>query len=107
MKRLIKILITIFIVLYAVLLLNKIIPAKAATKSIVARRVDEIIEKRIKSKLNEPNNPLDFIPTWPKYIELEKDLILEFPKSEDYPIVQRTSLTIIKGTKIYLKEDKK
>ena len=53
----------------------------------------------------------DFIPTWPDYIELEKDLILRF----DYPEPNNPLMKLIhtpiaykifsKGTKIYFKED--
>jgi len=53
MKRLIEILITIFILSVLALLLVNIIPAKAATKSLVARRVDEIFENAAKREPNE------------------------------------------------------
>lgn len=62
----------------------------------------------------EPNEPMKYslpIPTWPDYIELEKDLILRF----DYPEPNNLLMKLIheptayrifsKGTKIYFKGD--
>lgn len=47
---------------------------------------------------------LDFIPTWPDYIELEKDLIIQSPWYGEYwkPII---TCTLEKGTKIFFKKD--
>lgn len=42
---------------------------------------------------------LDFIPTWPDYIELEKELWIT--DDSEYGVLIR----LIKGTKIYFKED--
>lgn len=52
---------------------------------------------------NETNNSLlDFIPTWPDYIELERDLII----GEDIGGEHLETITLGKGMKIYFKEDK-
>ena len=70
--------------------------AEAATKNRVAQKVDEDIRRA-----SEPNEPMKYslpIPTWPDYIELEKDLFIVHYDNDDvwrrYP----------KGTKIYFKE---
>ena len=59
----------------------------------------------------EPNDisvvSLDFIPTWPEYIELEKDLWLDCRHKDD-PNDFGSSygyIMIEKGTRIYFKED--
>ena len=53
----------------------------------------------------DPNEPkkisLDFIPTWPDYIELEKTLYVE------YKTIGTHKWSFPKGTKIYFKEDEK
>lgn len=59
----------------------------------------------------EPNEitvvSLDFIPTWPDYIELEKDLVIIWPKTRadglewDY----QPRIEMSKGTKIYFKDE--
>ena len=52
---------------------------------------------------------LDFIPIWPDYVELEKDLVLryDFPEPNNPMIIHVPSdeWLIKKGTKIYFKED--
>jgi len=60
----------------------------------------------------EPNETnvvsLDFIPTWPDYIELEKDLVIIWPKetiAENLDWHYQPKVTMAKGTKIYFKED--
>ena len=62
----------------------------------------------------EPNEPMKYslpIPTWPDYIELEKDLILRFDFPEPNNLLMKlihepTAYKIFsKGTKIYFKED--
>ena len=45
----------------------------------------------------EPNDPLG-IPTWPEYIELDKDLVIKFIDTED-------DFVFGKGTKIYFKDE--
>ena len=62
--------------------------------------------------LNEPKKvSLDFIPTWPDYIELEKDLVLRFDFPEPNNLLMKlihepTAYKIFsKGTKIYFKEN--
>jgi hypothetical protein len=49
---------------------------------------------------------LDFIPTWPQYIELEKDLVIDSPDSTpDDPIINDAFImTLSKGTKIYYED---
>ncbi len=50
-------------------------------------------------------NPLDVIlkniPTWPDYIELEKDLVIDLPDDHSIGIYE---IILGKGTKIYFKE---
>ena len=50
---------------------------------------------------NETNKPLDFIPTWPEYIELEKDVIASHLNEQGWTVIN----LLPKGTKIYFKED--
>jgi len=45
------------------------------------------------------------IPTYPDYIELKEDLILEPPPPED-PYSTTSSITIGKGTKVYYKKSR-
>lgn len=64
-----------------------------------------------------PKQILRYIPTWPDYIELEKDLVILHPKYEVEPGVYLTDVNCVrlfeyqpkdilpKGTKIYFKED--
>ena len=61
----------------------------------------------------EPNEPqkvsLDFIPTWPDFIKLEKDLMIIWPNEPfDIDEVQynyQPQIYISKGTKIYFKDE--
>lgn len=67
-------------------------------------------EGRIKiTDLNEPMKYSLPIPTWPDYIELEKDLVLryDFPEPNNPLLIHIPSefWIIGKGTKIYFKED--
>lgn len=57
--------------------------------------------------LNEPKKvSLDFILTWPDYIELEKDLIIDMPRTMWLGDgVRMKDFLFPKGTKIYFKED--
>jgi hypothetical protein len=43
---------------------------------------------------------ISLIPTWPDYIELEKDLVIEDPNSYEF----FSQLTILKGTKIFFRD---
>lgn len=61
---------------------------------------------------NESEGPLDFIPTWPDYIELEKTLVLryDYPEPNTPPhaisiLPQYDTWVFNKGTKIYFKDD--
>lgn len=45
--------------------------------------------------------PSGFIPTWPDYIELEKDLVIDIPV--DFGDIKTFGYRLIKGTKIYFK----
>ena len=55
----------------------------------------------------DPNEPmkvsLDFVSTWPDYIELEKDLVIDII-TYDKDVNRWPDRVIPKGTKIYLKE---
>lgn len=77
--------------------------AEAATKSRVALKVDEDIRK---AQASEPKVSLDFIPTWPDYIELEKDLIIDLSHKNDpnNPTIHYHDYVIVKGTRIYFKD---
>jgi len=46
---------------------------------------------------------LDFIPTWPDFIELDKDLVFDISNRVRDPSDQ--TWTFVKGTRIYFKED--
>lgn len=55
---------------------------------------------------NEPNGPMKYslpIPTWPDYIELERDLVIDISNRERKPA--NKMWTFVKGTRIYFKED--
>ena len=49
-------------------------------------------------------NPKSKIPTWPEYIELEKDLYIDISSRVRDPEKGRT-WNLVKGTKIYFKDD--
>ena len=55
----------------------------------------------------DPNEPvkvsLDFIPTWPDYIELEKDLVIDFIEPNS-PYETKWDWIFPKGTKIYFND---
>ena len=50
----------------------------------------------------EPNDLLDWIPTWPEYIELDKDLVID---NSEVAGTWPDLVIIQKGTKIYFRED--
>ncbi len=56
-------------------------------------------------KLEEPNEPMKYslpIPTWPEYIELEKDLVIDITGRDEEPGIKKWWFG--KGTKIYFKD---
>lgn len=60
------------------------------------------------TNINEPNEPMKYslpIPTWPDYIELEKELEIELPYKIWYGRMAFENFIFPKGTKIYFKED--
>ncbi len=53
----------------------------------------------------EPNEPMKYslpIPTWPEYIELEKDLVIDITGRDEEPGIKKWWFG--KGTKIYFKD---
>ena len=71
---------------------------------------DRKIEYVPKPELDEPKKvSLDFIPTWPDYIELDEDLIIQ-GHPDIHNIGEREvdlslRIELSKGTKIYFRED--